>query len=219
MEPDAALTDDALDRELERALAVEPSPQFLARVRTRIATEPAESSLAALTGGATSEMWRRAFALRWWTLAAAAVIVVLVAVGRNRAPTITTPTLVARAFPDRSTFIVPFVAPGFSGTLPDVASRSSRTIRPGLFGPGSVASLRGPAVGAAHGFQPLINAREATALRRLVAGVRDGRVDLTPLLQPAQPPAMDLPPVSDIVISPIIIEPIAPIDGAQGERQ
>ena len=37
--PDA-LSDAQLDRELEAALGVEPSPEFRARVRTRIATEP-----------------------------------------------------------------------------------------------------------------------------------------------------------------------------------
>jgi hypothetical protein len=37
--PDA-LNDAQLDRELEAALGVEPSPEFLARVRTRIAAEP-----------------------------------------------------------------------------------------------------------------------------------------------------------------------------------
>jgi TonB family protein len=35
-----ALTESAIDREIERALAVEPSPEFVARVRARIASEP-----------------------------------------------------------------------------------------------------------------------------------------------------------------------------------
>ena len=34
------VTDAALDGELRRALAVDPSPEFLARIRTRIASEP-----------------------------------------------------------------------------------------------------------------------------------------------------------------------------------
>ena len=38
--PQHPLTDSQLDRELESALGVEPSPEFLARVRTRIASEP-----------------------------------------------------------------------------------------------------------------------------------------------------------------------------------
>jgi protein TonB len=35
-----ALTKSPIDREIERALAVDPSPEFLARVRARIANEP-----------------------------------------------------------------------------------------------------------------------------------------------------------------------------------
>jgi hypothetical protein len=35
---------DALDRELDHALAVDPSPEFVARVRARVANEPAPSS-------------------------------------------------------------------------------------------------------------------------------------------------------------------------------
>ena len=36
---------DALDRELAGALSVSPSPEFVARVRARIATEPAAAAL------------------------------------------------------------------------------------------------------------------------------------------------------------------------------
>ena len=42
--PDDPLTDSSLDREIEAALAVDPSPEFLARVRTRVAAEPAKSA-------------------------------------------------------------------------------------------------------------------------------------------------------------------------------
>jgi hypothetical protein len=38
--PPHSLSDAQLDRELEAALGVEPSPEFLARVRTRVAGEP-----------------------------------------------------------------------------------------------------------------------------------------------------------------------------------
>jgi hypothetical protein len=56
-----AVTDVSLDRDIEAMLAVEPSPEFLARVRTRIAEEPGP-------GG-----WR------WsWTFALATVTVALI---------------------------------------------------------------------------------------------------------------------------------------------
>ena len=67
--------------------------------------------------------------------------------------------------------------------------------------------------------RPLIDTLEAAALRSLIARVRDGRVDLTPLLQPAAPAPMELPPMTDIAIPPISIDPIAPAEGAQGVRQ
>ena len=37
------LSDSQLDRELDAALGIEPSPEFVARVRTRIASEPEPS--------------------------------------------------------------------------------------------------------------------------------------------------------------------------------
>jgi hypothetical protein len=52
------------------------------------------------------------------------------------------------------------------------------------------------------------------ALRRLIAGVRDARVDLTPLLKEAPMPLQSL---DDLVISPITIEPLVS-GGVEGER-
>lgn len=63
--PDA-LSDAQLDRELEAALGVEPSPEFLARVRTRIAVEPEPSRwrLPIVTSG-FSRMLQRAVEPMW----------------------------------------------------------------------------------------------------------------------------------------------------------
>jgi hypothetical protein len=65
---------NALDRELSELLAVEPSPEFAARVRTRIEQQPAAS-----------------FAWRWWLGAAvvgAAAIAIAVAAGARRTPVV-----------------------------------------------------------------------------------------------------------------------------------
>ena len=64
----AAVTDEAVGdemaRDIARALAVDPSPEFLARVRTQIANE-SPSRIAALKGCATfHRKWRRALAPR-----------------------------------------------------------------------------------------------------------------------------------------------------------
>jgi hypothetical protein len=62
--------------------------------------------------------------------------------------------------------------------------------------------------------EPLFDARETTALQRLIADVRDARVDLTPL---AKEGPMPLPAMDPLVISPIVIEPLAS-SGLEGER-
>lgn len=59
------LTDRALQRELERALAVDPSPEFAARVRIRVANAP------------MAKAW---WSLRWQYVAAAACVCAAVAV-------------------------------------------------------------------------------------------------------------------------------------------
>lgn len=60
--PDA-LSDAQLDRELEAALGVEPSPEFLARVRTRIAAEPEPSRwrMAVVAAGFSRMLQAQAF--------------------------------------------------------------------------------------------------------------------------------------------------------------
>lgn len=62
----------------------------------------------------------------------------------------------------------------------------------------------------------LLDPRETQALRSLLARVRASRVDLSPLLRPDSPAPIDPPSVDTLVIAPIAIEPLAPIDGAQG---
>jgi hypothetical protein len=78
--PHATLTDEALERDLARALAVEPSPEFLARVRTRIASEPAPRA------------WKVSWLIGAVGAVAAAVIVAAIA---TRPDQITAPTAIA----------------------------------------------------------------------------------------------------------------------------
>ena len=56
------------------------------------------------------------------------------------------------------------------------------------------------------------------ALRRLITGTRDGSLDLSAAIQATTPAAMELPEISDVVIAPITIEPLAPDAGAEGVR-
>jgi hypothetical protein len=49
---------------------------------------------------------------------------------------------------------------------------------------------------------------ETRALRALIAGVRDGRIDLAPSLRASRPAVMELEPIRKLVIAPITIAPI-----------
>jgi hypothetical protein len=64
----------------------------------------------------------------------------------------------------------------------------------------------------------LLDARESAALRALILGARDGRVDLEAVLRASTPNAMDLPPIGDIDIPIITIDPITP-DTGEGVRK
>jgi hypothetical protein len=208
----ATLTDEVLERDIARALAVDPSPDFLARVRMRIANEPQRGVIAALKGCATSgSTWRRALALRLvvgGALAAAAIVLAAVLARPNRAPaSVSQTTLIARSLGEA--VVVPYVASGFSRTIGG-PPKGGRHVR--------IDNTVGQPEGRPR-VQVLFDPREMQALRALIAGVRTNRVDLSLLLRPGAPAPMELPPVDDLVIAPLAIEPLAPVDGAQGERQ
>jgi hypothetical protein len=183
------MNDAALERELERALAVDPSPEFLVLVRARIADEPAPASVGFgwLFAGVA-------------TVAAAAALVLAVWMVSPAPPPPTATLLASRSI--GSAVVVPSVVPAqyvVSGFLVPPKPRSG--------GGGSrTAAARTP--------EPLFDARETTALQRLIADVRDARVDLTPL---AKEGPMPLPALDPLVISPIVIEPLAS-SGIEGER-
>ncbi len=100
--------------------------------------------------------------------------------------------------------------PGFGLTADTPAPKGA--------GPRTVARVR-PTV-PARSTEPeiLIDPREAIALRQLITGTRDGSLDLSAALVATSPTAMELPELSDVVIVPITIEPLAPAAGAEGVR-
>jgi len=199
-----------IDQEIRAALDVDPSPEFLARVRTRIATEPTPSA------------WR------WsWTVAAAGALaaMVLIAVVWSR-PKQERPSApdVARAFPpSRAT---ESDAPRRGAPADSILSPGAHTRR---LQPSSAELRRVRAAQSAKAgsltvlpasTQPeiLLDPAETRALRQLIAGVRDGRVDLSAAQRSTAPLSMELEPVTAIVIAAITIEPIAPQSGAEGVR-
>jgi hypothetical protein len=204
------MTEAPIDREIQAALAVDPSPEFLARVRTRIAAEP--------PGGAT---WLP------WKLVAAAVMAAIVAavVVMSRPPEKTSRTATAQG-DIRLTPEVSIEQP--RGPEPSRASADS-THRP-VQAP--VAQRRAPArrltpppaqsearLVAAVPAEPdiLVDPREARAMRLVIRAARDGRFDLWTALRAATPTVMELPPIAAIVIAPLAIDPLTP-SGEEGVR-
>lgn len=180
-------------------MAVDPSPESLARVRTRIASEPAPS-------------------VPWWSwklvsaVAVAAGILMAVVVSRPQEKTRVAPAKqsdVAQAFRPAAPS---GVAPGLGTRDSSVVSGFSRTV------PSRLQPTRSAKAFALRSPEILFDRREVAAIQRLIAGVSDGRVDLTTLLNEAPPAPMELQPIADIVILPITIEPLAPAAGT-GERQ
>lgn len=196
---DDARNRSAIDREIEAALSVDPSPEFVARVRARVANDPAPVG------------WR----LPWLITvagAAAAAVVILVVVSHpgqragaglvNRAP------LSAKATSEGAVAQPPAVLV----EQPRVAESDAKTKRPAVVASGFpglsvVEGSRTRDVASSSGrTEPeiLIDAGEARALRRLLEGVRVGRIDVTIL--PLEPPQVmttiqslgEIPPIRPI---------------------
>ena len=193
------LNEDAIDRVLREALDVSPSPEFLARVRMRIANDPAPRSawttwMPAMVGAA---------------VIAAAVMIAVVAPWRgaqvrSKADTTTDVRLKPDSTTDMTTRVrlkpdtttqVRLKADTTTHTHPYVVSAFRRTV-----------TAAEPEV--------LISAGESAAFRRLVAAARVGE-DLSALLKRA--PALE--DSSEIDIPLIKIEPLVPQTNGEGVTQ
>jgi hypothetical protein len=182
------VSDDAVDQRLRSALSVDPSPDFLARVRARIANEPEPLHW----------NWRGLFAIGGAIAVAAVVITVTTFQHQN----IATPRIVDRAIPETNRLETPREPsqPAVAETREVVVHRQRtrhKTVR-----------LEEPEV--------LISAREARAFRTLFDAARVGTIDLIPVLvnRPSADamlqPSQDIP-VPAITVPPITIEPLQPI--------
>ena len=196
-----AMTDTAIDREIQAALVVDPSPEFLARVRTRIATEPARATL-----------W-----LSWNFVAAVALATAIVAAAvvsrpdRKAMPVAQAPRAEDIRLPPPTAIEQPGHAPA---PIPVASGPSTSS------GPSRAPSRNGMRRKAARvRAEPelLLDPAETRALRRLIAGTREGTLDLSPSLQATTPTGMDLPPIDAIAIAPLTIDPLTP-SGEEGVR-
>lgn len=197
--PDIPLTDAALEREIEAALAVDPSPEFVARVRQRIAKAP------------------RPMGWGWiWAAMAASAAAVAVAVVMVIRPA---PTSRPQVSADVTVAAAPRTTTAEPPMVPPVATSPSRSSTPAAATIPAV-SARQPVVNVDRTREPqvLIDRTESDALRRLLAQAHDGMVDLS-ALPDAVPPTVALMPPSEIVVPPLIaIEPLA-FPGGEGVRQ
>lgn len=191
------LTDAALDRELEAALDVDPSPEFLARVRMRVANEPAPTS------------WRAP-----WTgvAAAAAAAVVVIAVTVSNAPD-DGPVAPRRAAAPRPTpregVPAPAPAPRVAESRPAVRPRTrvAPVVTPAAVH--TVAEERRPFP------EVLVSADEVRAYQMLLGIVEQQRLPPPPVAAAAADDVVDL---SDIQLASLRIEALPPLARLEGER-
>jgi hypothetical protein len=212
------MTESAVDRELQAMLAVEPSPEFVARVRTRVASEPEPTA--------------------WWLswklavgVAMAVVVVLAVVMARPRSID-PMRTLTAIVLPNATTTMAalkgqpyspmnggrPFQA--MNAGRPFQAMNAGRPFQPVNAGrPFQPVNVGRPFQGRLLEPEVLLDPRESAALRALIRGAHEGRVDLAPALRASMPSAMDLPPIGAIDIPFLTIDPITPGSGDEGVRQ
>lgn len=193
-----SLSSDALDRELERALAVDPSPEYLARVRARVAAEDVGS------------VWPRGY---WLAAVAGSSVVIALVVGMGmltpRGPMQTgavsqqdmrqtmTDTSGAAIAPAGDEDIAARTAEPAPLAAPARAAAASRSTRPDL-----------PEV--------IVSADELAALRLLIGRIEDGR--LTAAMWP-EPLDSGVTQFGSLEIQPIVVAPITPIALLQGDVQ
>lgn len=187
--PSDAVNDRMLEQEIEALLSSEPSPEFLSRVRARVALEPIPGR------------WRTLPALAAGVAFAAAAVFALVVLRDEPPPG--TPRLSARPFGVARDLPASAVSGNVSQTT---VRRATVTHRPAV----SEAVVSTPA-------KPIvvIYAPEAAAWRRLLMDVSAGRIDIarlgtaTTVTSPGE--------ASDpFAIEPVVIEPLTPAVSEQG---
>ena len=191
---DAALTEAMLEQEIEHALAVEPSPEFLARVRTHIASAP------------RAPRW----SLQWPLIAASAAAIVLVVTAVLISSLLGSRPVVAPELPAMVRTTEPQVAPP-SVTTPTVTPSVKRS-EPRR----EVRRSKEPEV--------LIPEGEAEALRRLMRGLHTGAVDPSTVADGSRASAVVQPSVDIVLdplapLTPVTLEPLAPMTRQEGVRQ
>jgi hypothetical protein len=191
------LSDEALEREIEAALGVDPSPEFLPRVRARIASEQVHQG------------WYWSTGWRWAGVAAVVTAVAVIAVWTLRDPSrapreahITdTPSVDSATPPVQPALPAPALVASSPESSKPVSAPVVRTVR----------STRTPAVVARP--EVMVSRDEAVALRQLIAAITARQVEAMDIPQLGVESA-PLPQMEEIVLEPI---KLSPLDGLASE--
>ena len=182
------LSDELLEREIESALDVDPSPAFLARVRTKVAEERIDERSAWLSG------WRLTGA------SVAAIIVVVIGMWMAGGPVPAPPHRQVASVPRENVAPQPRIPESESASGVIAPANVSKPVIPARSAPVAQPSLTQA--------EPLISQDEAAALRRLFTAISNGRVDAAAL--PDLDTALQPPPeIEEIVLEPITLSPLA----------
>jgi len=191
------LTDETLAKDIEAALGVDASPEFLPRIRARIANERMQ------------EGWFSSVSWRWARVAAVVTAVAVIAVwtlrdpsrARREAHITDTPPVESTPPPVDSALPAPALVASSAESPNPVSAPVARAVR----------STRTPAVVARP--EVLISLDEAAALRKLIVAIAARQVEATDIPQLAAESA-PLPMIEEIVLEPI---KLSPLDGLESE--
>ena len=190
------LIDETLEKDIEAVLGVDPSPEFLPRIRARIANERMR------------EGWFSSVSWRWAQVAAAVTAVAVIAVWTLRDPSrAPRDAHITDTPPVEST---PLVEP--ARAAPALTASSAESPKP-VSAPAvrTVRSTRTPV--AVARLEVVISRDEAVALRQLIVAIAARQVQATDIPQFGAESA-PLPQMEEIVLEPI---KRSPLDGLESE--
>jgi len=183
------LSADALDREIAAALAVEPSPEFRARVRARVATDEIHVA-----------WWRSP---TWAGFSIAMVMVGIIAgwIGWNRPAVVDAPRV------STGTAVETTPTPIAGGSAPPVVRLERLDARQTARRESPVAPRRAQA----SRREVIVSPDDASALRHLVTAIATRQLDASDI-PPLGTESAPLPPIDEIVLEPIKLSPITGLE-------
>lgn len=182
------VSDQTLDRQIAAALAVEPSPEFRARVRARVATDKVHVA------------WWRSPTWAGFSIAMVTVGVIAGWIGWNRA-VVDAP----RASAGTTVETTPALVAGDSA--PPVVRVERLDARQTARRESPVAPRRA----LASRREVIVSPDDASALRHLVTAIATRQLDAGDI-PPLRTESVPLPPIDEIVLEPIKLSPIAGLE-------